>query len=202
MEKLIKVIDREMGRIGGAKILLPSLLTQDLWKQSGRLEEMGMELFKLSDRSSKPYCLAPTHEEPVTDLVASKVSSHRQLPLRLYQVSVKFRDEERPRYGLLRCKEFWMKDMYSFDVDKQAAMESYHLVQEAYRRIFQQLEQPIVEVQASSGMIGGDLSHEYHVTAPIGEDTVITCPRCDFAINKEMKEEKMDGRGKCRCLHA
>ncbi|XP_054908137.1 probable proline--tRNA ligase, mitochondrial isoform X2 [Poeciliopsis prolifica] len=186
MEKLVRVIDQEMQGIGGQKLDMPSLCSADLWKTSERWDLMGKELFRLKDRHGADYCLGPTHEEAVTTLVAHQTTlSYRQLPLLLYQITRKFRDEPKPRFGLLRGREFYMKDMYSFDVSEEAAHETYESVCEAYARLFARLGLRCVQVQADTGNIGGMLSHEFQLPADIGEDRLLVCGTCLFAANME-----------------
>ncbi|KAJ1930751.1 hypothetical protein IWQ60_000035 [Tieghemiomyces parasiticus] len=186
LARLEALVDRTMGHHGGAhKLALPNLLAADLWKQTGRWETTGRELFRLTDRKATPYCLGPTHEEEITHLVAGDVSSYRQLPLRLYQVGRKFRDELRPRAGLLRAREFVMKDLYSFDADQSGALRTYNEVRELYRYFFKQIGLAFVEARADSGNIGGTLSHEFHYPSATGEDHVLTCSRCRYASNAE-----------------
>uniref|UniRef100_A0A3B1JID3 proline--tRNA ligase n=1 Tax=Astyanax mexicanus TaxID=7994 RepID=A0A3B1JID3_ASTMX len=173
MEKLVRLIDEEMQAI-------------ELWKRSGRWELMGKEMFRLQDRHNVDYCLGPTHEEAVTELLASQSTlSYKQLPLLLYQVTRKFRDEQKPKFGLLRGREFYMKDMYSFDVSEEAALHTYHSVCHSYRRILDRLCLKWVQVQADTGNIGGTLSHEFHLPADIGEDRLLMCGNCDFSANVE-----------------
>ncbi|NXP52503.1 SYPM protein, partial [Heliornis fulica] len=187
MEKLVRVMDEEMQAVGGQKLNMPSLSSAELWRASGRWDGMGPELFRLEDRHSKDYCLAPTHEEVVTELVAAQGNlSYRQLPLLLYQITRKFRDEPKPRFGLLRGREFYMKDMYSFDASEEAAKETYSLVCDAYCRLFDRLDLPIVKVQAATGSIGGTMSHEFQLPADVGEDRLLLCPAGHFATNVEM----------------
>ncbi|NXE18935.1 SYPM protein, partial [Ardeotis kori] len=186
MEKLVRVMDEEMQGIGGQKLNMPSLSSAELWRASGRWDQMGPELFRLADRHGKGYCLGPTHEEAVTELVAAQSNlSYRQLPLRLYQVTRKFRDEPKPRFGLLRSREFYMKDMYTFDASEEAARQTYDLVCDAYRSLFDRLGLPFVKVQAATGSIGGTMSHEFQLPADIGEDKLVLCPEGHFAANVE-----------------
>ncbi|NXO23715.1 SYPM protein, partial [Cisticola juncidis] len=186
MEKLIQVMDEEMQAVGGQKVNLPSLCSAELWRASGRWDQMGPELFRLMDRHSHSYCLGPTHEEVVTALVASQSGlSYRQLPLRLYQVTRKFRDEPKPRFGLLRSREFYMKDMYSFDASEAAARSTYEQVCQAYCSLFARLGLPFVKVRAATGAIGGTTSHEFQLPADIGEDRLALCPQGHFAANVE-----------------
>ncbi|XP_069498222.1 probable proline--tRNA ligase, mitochondrial [Ambystoma mexicanum] len=186
IDKLIRVIDKEMAAIGGQKLNMPSLSAAELWRKSERWGLMGSELFRLTDRHSKEYCLGPTHEETVTDLIASQGSlSYKQLPLLLYQITRKFRDEPKPRFGLLRSREFYMKDMYTFDASEEAAHLTYDLVCDAYSRLFHSLGLPFVKVQADTGNIGGEKSHEFQVPASIGEDRLLVCSSCTFSTNVE-----------------
>ncbi|KAM9832557.1 putative proline--tRNA ligase, mitochondrial [Neosynchiropus ocellatus] len=186
MEKLVRVIDQEMQGIGGQKLDMPSLCSADLWKTSERWDLMGKELFRLKDRHGSDYCLGPTHEEAVTTLVAHQKSlSYRQLPLLLYQVTRKFRDEPKPRFGLLRGREFYMKDMYSFDESEEAAFHTYQSVCDAYGAVFSRLGLRYVQVQADTGNIGGTLSHEFQLPADVGEDRLLVCGSCSFAANVE-----------------
>ncbi|XP_070688514.1 probable proline--tRNA ligase, mitochondrial [Pempheris klunzingeri] len=194
MEKLGRVIDQEMQGIGGQKLDMPSLCSADLWKTSERWDLMGKELLRLNDRHGVDYCLAPTHEEAVTTLVAHQTTlSYRQLPLLLYQITRKFRDEPKPKFGLLRGREFYMKDMYSFDVSEEAAYETYESVCEAYARLFARLGLRCVKVQADTGNIGGKLSHEFQLPADIGEDRLLVCGSCSFSANVEtMASDRSD----------
>ncbi|XP_059161008.1 probable proline--tRNA ligase, mitochondrial isoform X2 [Physella acuta] len=176
-----------MQAIGALKISLTTLAPEALWKQSGRLTEAGAELFTLQDRHKHNYCLGPTHEELVTKLMANiSQVSYKSLPVRLYQISRKFRDEMAPRNGLLRGREFEMKDMYTFDTSEETALETYQTVCTAYDRIFDRLALPYTKVSGATGMIGGDLSHEYHYLAAIGQDSLLLCQRCGVQMNKEM----------------
>ncbi|XP_077981515.1 putative proline--tRNA ligase, mitochondrial [Glandiceps talaboti] len=186
MEKLIKVIDEEMQRIGGQKLNMPCLTTAELWKETGRWTTTGPELLTLKDRHDVEYCLGPTHEEAVTHLVASQGSlSHKQLPIKLYQITRKFRDERRPRFGLLRGREFYMKDMYTFDSDEEKATETYNSVCQAYCQLFNRLGLKFVKVVADTGLIGGSMSHEFHLPADTGEDELLFCLQCGYGANKE-----------------
>ncbi|XP_074764187.1 putative proline--tRNA ligase, mitochondrial [Athene noctua] len=186
MEKLVRVVDEEMQAVAGQKLNMPCLSSAELWRASGRWDGMGPELFRLADRHGKDYCLGPTHEEAVTELVAAQSNlSYKQLPLRLYQVTRKFRDEPKPRFGLLRSREFYMKDMYTFDTSKEAAQHTYDLVCDAYCSLFDRLGLPYVKVQAATGSIGGTVSHEFQLPADIGEDRLVLCPARHFAANME-----------------
>ncbi|KAI1505337.1 hypothetical protein F5X99DRAFT_369051 [Biscogniauxia marginata] len=185
-EKLEKLIDKYMLQLGASKVSLSSISSQALWQQTNRLEGYGQELFRFNDRKDVPYLLAPTHEEEITTLVAKTVKSYKSLPLRLYQIGRKYRDEIRPRHGVLRSREFVMKDLYTFDHSVQSALSTYGQVRAAYSQLFDELKLPYLVAEASSGDIGGDLSHEYHLPTPIGEDNVISCNSCSYVANEEL----------------
>ncbi|KAL0939427.1 prolyl-trna synthetase, partial [Colletotrichum truncatum] len=187
-DKLEGLIDHYMQDLGASRVALSTITSQELWRKSGRFSQLGSELFGFEDRKGAQYMLSPTHEEEITSLVAKTVKSYKELPLRLYQITRKFRDELRPRHGLLRSREFTMKDLYTFDISQQAALETYNKVQAAYAGIFGALKLPVMVAKASSGDMGGDLSHEYHLPTPIGEDTVINCSICDYTANTEVAE--------------
>ncbi|KAK4101775.1 prolyl-tRNA synthetase [Parathielavia hyrcaniae] len=172
--------------LGASRVSLSAISAEALWEKSGRLEKVASELFRFSDRRDVPYLLAPTHEEEITSLVARTVKSYKDLPLRLYQITRKYRDEFRPRHGLLRGREFIMKDLYTFDSSTESALETYENVRAAYSEIFAALKLPVLPVKASSGDMGGDLSHEYHLPTPLGEDRVISCAICDYVVNEEI----------------
>lgn len=185
LSKIVKIVDEEMASVGGQKLNMPKLLPKELWEKTGRWNDMGNELIRLKDRKGEDFCLAPTHEEIVTSLAAAGVSSPKQLPLRLYQIGDKYRDEARPRFGLLRAREFVMKDMYSFDVSKSDAIKTYEEVREAYIRVMQRLELPFAIAEADSGNIGGNMSHEFHALASVGEDTLLCCQSNNYFANVE-----------------
>lgn len=185
-DKLGKVIDKHMESIGASRLAMSSLTTEELWRKSERLEKIASELFRLKDRKDVPLMLAPTHEEEITTLVASTLKSYKDLPIRLYQTTRKYRDEARPRQGLLRSREFIMKDLYSFDISFEDAIAAYQEVSAAYRNIFAELKLPILVAEASSGDMGGDHSHEYHLQTDIGEDTVAHCKSCGYTANDEV----------------
>uniref|UniRef100_A0A060SWL7 proline--tRNA ligase n=1 Tax=Blastobotrys adeninivorans TaxID=409370 RepID=A0A060SWL7_BLAAD len=180
VNRIETIIRNRMDQIGGAEVQLTSLSPATLWKQSGRFYDK--EFYHIDDDK---YVLAPTCEEEVTHLVSKHVDSYRQLPLRLYQLTRKYRDEKRPRGGLLRTKEFIMKDMYSFDGTAKEAHATYDEVTRAYMNIFSDLSIPVARAEADSGSIGGDLSHEYHCLSDAGEDTVLSCPSCSYTANRE-----------------
>ena len=183
LEKLERLIDKHMKSLGASKVSLSSISSQAIWERSGRLDHG--EMFKFNDRGDAKWLLAPTHEEEFTNMIKDFVQLPRDLPIRLYQVGRKYRDEQRPRGGLLRGREFTMKDLYTFDADPASAESTYHEVRKGYRNLFDELGVPFVEVRADSGNMGGNLSHEFHFPNAAGEDTVITCNTCDFAKNEE-----------------
>lgn len=182
--KLEALIDRHMQSIRASKVSLSSITSQQLWQESGRLDN-NSEFFRFTDRKDAKWLLAPTHEEEITDLVKSIIRKPHDLPLRLYQVSRKYRDEKRPRGGLLRGREFVMKDLYTFDPSESQAHDTYAQVREAYNNLFDELKIPYIEARADSGNMGGTKSHEFHFPSKLGEDNLITCSKCDYAKNEE-----------------
>ena len=190
LNKVQKIVREEMDRAGAQEIVMPILQPAELWKTSGRWESMGPGMFRLKDRASHDYALSPTAEEMVTDVVKSVVSSYRQLPLTVYQIQWKFRDEIRPRFGLMRSKEFLMKDAYSFDTSLEAADASYMAMFNAYRRVFERCGLKAYPVEADTGDIGGKFSHEFHVLADAGEDGIAFCDGCGYAANLEKAERR------------
>jgi len=185
MQKVENIVRQEMNRAGAQELLMPMVQPADLWQESGRWKKYGPELLRFKDRHDRDYCLGPTHEEVITDIARRELHSYRQLPMNLYQVQTKFRDEIRPRFGLMRGREFVMKDAYSFDVSDEAAGESYKKMYEAYTRIFKRCGLEFRPVEADSGTIGGSFSHEFMVLADTGEDTLVICQACDYAANVE-----------------
>ena len=175
LRKMESIIREEMERAGAQEVILPALQPAELWQESGRWEKYGKELFRVQDRHDHEYCLGPTHEEVITDLIRHEIRSYRQLPVNLYQIQTKFRDEIRPRFGLMRGREFGMKDGYSFDRDEAGAEHSYQKMFEAYQRIFKRCGLRFKAVEADSGAIGGSYSHEFMVLAETGEDAVLAC---------------------------
>src|SRR6267142_4418433 len=173
MQKVAQIIREEMNRAGAQELLLPAVQPAELWQESGRWELMGKEMMRLKDRHARDFCLGPTHEEVITDLVRREIRSYRQLPLMLYQIQTKFRDEVRPRFGLMRGREFVMKDAYSFDRDEAGAKESYRKMYEAYKAIFARCGLTFRPVEADTGLIGGSSSHEFMVLADTGENTIV-----------------------------
>ena len=185
IRKVETIVREEMNRAGAQEILMPMVQPADLWRETGRYQKYGPELLRFVDRHERESCLGPTHEEVITDLLRREVRSYRDLPQNLYQIQTKFRDEIRPRFGLMRGREFIMKDAYSFDVDDAAAAESYQKMFEAYKRIFTRCGLEFRPVEADSGAIGGSFSHEFMVLADTGEDTLVICSSCDYAANSE-----------------
>ena len=184
-DKLERLIDKHMSSLGASKVSLSSITSQDLWEQSGRFAT-NPDLFKFRDRRDGKWLLSPTHEEEITSLVGSLVQFQRDMPVRLYQMSRKYRDEPRPRQGLLRGKEFLMKDLYTFDVDSVTALNTYEAVKRAYCNFFDELKLPYLVAKADSGNMGGSLSHEFHFPSPKGEDNIISCSDCDYVKNEEL----------------
>lgn len=188
LNKMINIVREEMDRIGAQELLLPALHPASLWQETGRWEAYGDDMFKLTDRKKSPFGLGPTHEEIITDLVRKEVKSYRQLPLSFYQIQTKFRDEPRPRFGMIRGREFLMKDAYSFHTNDRDAEETYHKFYHAYTKIFTRCGLKFQIVEADSGLIGGSFSHEFMAFSPSGEDTIVSCNKCDYAANLEKAE--------------
>jgi len=178
LNNIKKIVREEMNGSGAHELLLPALQPMELWQKTGRDKTIAEVMIRFTDRKSRIVCLGPTHEEVITDLVSNHISSYKQMPLTLYQIQTKFRDEMRPRFGLIRCCEFIMKDAYSFDVDEAALDISYQTMYEAYVRIFKRLGLSCLVVEADSGVMGGNVSHEFMVPAACGEDFVFTCSSC------------------------
>ena len=185
IRKVERIVREEMNRAGAQELLLPMVQPGDLWKESGRWEKYGPELLRFTDRHSRESCLGPTHEEVITDLIRFNVHSYKELPLNLYQIQTKFRDEIRPRFGLMRGREFIMKDGYSFDATEDGADATYKKMHEAYHRIFARCGLAFRAVEADTGTIGGSFSHEFMVLADTGEDTIVICKGCEYAANME-----------------
>jgi len=193
LRKVETIIREEMNRSGGIEVLMPAVHPSELWKESGRWDYYGPELLRFRDRNNHEACLAPTHEEVITDLVRREIHSYKQLPVNFYQIQFKFRDEIRPRFGVMRCREFIMKDGYTFDVDEAGADRSYEIMRQTYSRIFQRCGLKFKIVDADSGSIGGSFSQEYMVLADTGEDQIVTCSKCEYAANMERAEVKWAG---------
>jgi prolyl-tRNA synthetase, family II len=198
INKVARIVREEMDRAGAMEVSMPMVQPADLWQETGRWDYYGKELLRLKDRHGRDYCLGPTHEEVITDLVRGEIKSYKQLPVNLYQIQTKFRDEIRPRFGLMRGREFIMKDAYSFDRDEAGAETSYWTMFEAYKAAFSRIGLRFKPVQADSGAIGGDFSHEFMVLADTGEDTIASCKSCEFGANLE-KAKVAVPEGECLC---
>ncbi len=190
LRKVERIVREEMDRAGALEVLMPALQPAELWERTGRLETMKDVMFHIGDRQERGLVLGPTHEEVITDLAAREINSWRQLPRTFYQIQTKFRDEIRPRFGLMRAKEFIMKDAYSFDADTEGALRSYRAMYEAYERIFRRCGLRAKAVEADTGAMGGKSSHEFMVLAESGEDGVIECDHCSYAANRERAEAR------------
>ncbi|MDT8880505.1 proline--tRNA ligase [Halomonas saccharevitans] len=188
LRKVERVVREEMDRAGAQELLMPAVQPAELWQESGRWEQYGPELLRLKDRHDRDYCVGPTHEEVITDLVRKEIASYKQLPANFYQVQTKFRDEIRPRFGVMRSREFIMKDAYSFHVDEASLKETYQAMYDAYVRIFTRLGLDFRPVIADNGAIGGTGSHEFHVLADSGEDDIVFSTGSDYAANMEKAE--------------
>jgi prolyl-tRNA synthetase len=191
LRKIEQIVRQEMNRAGAQELLMPIASPAELWQESGRWEMYGKELLRFKDRHERDFCLGPTHEEIVTDLVRSAVRSYRELPFNLYQIQTKFRDEVRPRFGLMRGREFIMKDAYSFHTDVADCRREYDNMFETYKRVFTRCGLRYRPVEADTGAIGGSLSHEFQVLAESGEDAIVSCNTCDYAANIEKAEIKV-----------
>lgn len=194
VRKVENIIREEMDRAGAHEVFLPSIQPAELWEETDRWNFYGKELLRIRDRHNREFCYGPTHEEVITDLVRREVRSYRQLPLNLYQIQTKFRDEIRPRFGLMRGREFTMKDAYSFDSDRKGAEDTYRAMYDAYTAIFTRCGLDFRSVEADTGKIGGSLSHEFMVLADTGEDRVVSCHLCDYAANLEMAAVPPQGK--------
>lgn len=192
LKKVENIIREEMNRAGAIEVLMPAVQPAELWRESGRWDYYGLELLRFKDRHQRDACLGPTHEEVITDLVRGEIQSYKQLPVNFYQIQTKFRDEIRPRFGIMRCREFQMKDAYSFDADDAGAEKSYQAMMEAYTNIFRRCGLKFRAVEADTGTIGGSFSHEFMVLADTGEDRIMHCLRCPYAANLEKAEVKAD----------
>ena len=185
IRKVEAIVREEMNRAGAMELLMPAVVPAELWVESGRWQYYGAELLRFKDRKGADFCIGPTHEEAITDTVRQDVRSYRQLPVHLYQIQTKFRDEARPRFGLMRGREFIMKDAYSFHADEKDATREYWVMYETYTRIFTRCGLRFKAVHAATGNIGGTLSHEFQVLAESGEDAILSCSACDYAANAE-----------------
>ncbi|AOJ12527.1 proline--tRNA ligase [Burkholderia vietnamiensis] len=188
IRKVEAIVREEMNRAGALELLMPAVQPAELWQESGRWEQYGPELLRFKDRKDNDFVIGPTHEEVITDIARNQIKSYRQMPVNFYQIQTKFRDEIRPRFGVMRGREFLMKDAYSFDKDAAGLNESYRKMYDAYVRIFTRLGLEFRAVAADSGSIGGNFSHEFHVIADTGEDAIAYCPTSEFAANIEAAE--------------
>ncbi len=193
LRKIEAIVREEMNASGAIEVLMPAVQPAELWQESGRWEQYGPELLRIKDRHQRDFCFGPTHEEVVSDLVRREIKSYRQLPLNLYQIQTKFRDEIRPRFGVMRAREFMMKDAYSFHTDEASLQETYREMHACYTRIFNRLGLRFRAVAADTGAIGGTGSHEFHVLADSGEDAIAFCPESDYAANVELAEAMAPG---------
>ncbi|MBN1496899.1 MAG: proline--tRNA ligase [Spirochaetes bacterium] len=196
LRKIIDIVREEMDLAGALEFLMPELTAADLWKESGRWDTMGPEMFRIRDRNGLEYALAPTHEEAFTGAVRNIISSYRDLPVNVYQINTKFRDEIRPRFGVIRSKEFIMKDAYSFDMDEAGLESSYQAMRAAYRRVFERCGLDTIPVEADTGAMGGSNSEEFMVASEVGEETLLLCGGCGYKANREKAEyRRADGAG-------
>jgi prolyl-tRNA synthetase len=186
LRKIENIVREEMDQSGAQEVLMPMVHPKELWEETKRWEKMGPELLRFKDRHDRDFCLGPTHEEVITDLVRNNVKSYKELPLNIYQIQTKFRDEIRPRYGAMRGREFLMKDSYSFNIDEASLQETYLLMRNTYKKILERIGLEYKIVKADSGAIGGDASEEFHVLAENGEDTIAISDASEFAINTEL----------------
>ncbi|HOF33952.1 MAG TPA: proline--tRNA ligase [Spirochaetota bacterium] len=196
LRKIINIVREEMDNSGALEFLMPELTNADLWKESGRWNTMGPEMFRIKDRNNLEYALGPTHEEAFTNAVRSTVTSYKELPINAYQINTKFRDEIRPRFGVIRSKEFIMKDAYSFDVDEEGLDKSYQTMRSVYRKIFDRCGLATIPVQADTGNMGGSASEEFMVASEVGEETLLICESCSYRANQEkavFKREEKSG---------
>ena len=188
IRKVEAIVREEMNKAGAVELTMPVVQPAELWQETGRFEKMGPELLRVKDRHGRDFVVQPTSEEVITDIARQEIRSYKQLPKNFYQIQTKFRDERRPRFGLMRGREFTMKDAYSFDRDATSAKASYQVMADAYRKIFDRFGLKYRAVAADSGAIGGDLSEEFQVIAATGEDAIVYCPQSDYAANMEKAE--------------
>ena len=186
LRKVENIVRNEMDQSGAQEVLMPMVQPKELWEETKRWDKMGPELLRIQDRHEREFCLGPTHEEVITDLIRNNVKSYKELPLNIYQIQTKFRDEMRPRYGVMRGREFLMKDSYSFNIDEKSLQESYLSMRETYKKIIKKMGLNYKIVKADSGAIGGDASEEFHVLADTGEDTIAVSNSSEFAINTQL----------------
>src|SRR5512139_1806392 len=188
VRKVEAIVREEMNRAGAIELFMPAVQPAELWQESGRWQKYGPELLRLKDRHERDFCIGPTHEEVITDIARREIRSYRQLPVHFYQIQTKFRDEIRPRFGVMRGREFVMKDGYSFHADYADLEREYRVMHDTYTRIFTRLGLKFRAVAADTGAIGGTGSHEFHVLAESGEDAIAYCPQSDYAANVELAE--------------
>jgi len=200
IKKVENIIREEMNRSGAIELLMPAVQPAELWQESGRWEYYGRELLRFKDRHHRDSCLGPTHEEVITDLVRREIHSYKQMPINFYQIQTKFRDEIRPRFGIMRGREFLMKDAYSFDVEEEGAEKSYEIMYETYNNIFRRCGLRFRAVEANTGSIGGSFSHEFMVLADTGEDQIVSCSQCNYAANLD-KAEVMNADNEAGATH-
>lgn len=191
LRKIENIVRDEMNKSGAIEVLMPAIQPAELWQETGRWEVFGPQMLKIKDRHEHDFCFGPTHEEIITDIARKEIKSYRQLPLNFYQIQTKFRDEIRPRFGVMRAREFLMKDAYSFHTDENSLMQTYQLMHETYSRIFTRLGLKFRAVAADTGAIGGSGSHEFHVLAESGEDAIAFCPNSDYAANIELARSSL-----------
>lgn len=197
LRKVESIVREEMNRAGAVELLMPAIQPAELWQESARWEQFGPQMLKIKDRHDRDFCFGPTHEEVITDIARREIRSYRQLPLNFYQIQTKFRDEVRPRFGLMRGREFIMKDAYSFHADMEDCRREYQNMFQTYKRIFTRCGLNFRPVEADTGAIGGSLSHEFQVLADSGEDALVSCNRCEYAANvmkAEVKAQRLSGR--------
>lgn len=198
LNKVANIVRDEMNRAGAQEVLMPTLLPAELWQETGRWEIYGKELFRIKDRHERDFCLGPTHEEVITDLVRTSIRSYKQLPVNLYQIQTKFRDEIRPRFGLMRGREFVMKDAYSFHASEEDFEKEYQKMYQTYCRIFDRLGLNYRVLEADPGLIGGGFSEEFMVLAESGEEELLACDNCNFAISWKSFSKEGDICPKCK----
>ena len=186
LRKIENIVREEMDNSGAQEVLMPMVQPKELWNETNRWEKMGPELLRIQDRHERDFCLGPTHEEVITDLIRNNVKSYKELPLNIYQIQTKFRDEVRPRYGVMRGREFLMKDSYSFNIDEACLEETYLAMRNTYKKVLDRMGLEYKIVSADSGAIGGDASEEFHVLAETGEDTIAVSNSSEYAINTEL----------------
>ena len=186
LRKIENIVREEMDNSGAQEVLMPMVQPKELWNETNRWEKMGPELLRIQDRHERDFCLGPTHEEVITDLIRNNVKSYKELPLNIYQIQTKFRDEVRPRYGVMRGREFLMKDSYSFNIDEACLEETYLAMRNTYKKVLERMGLEYKIVSADSGAIGGDASEEFHVLAETGEDTIAVSNSSEYAINTEV----------------